>query len=114
MVDSVKTDQLFLQTLLKVIDENRDAEDFPVNKLVEKIGLSRTQLHRKTKSATNLSVTEVIRRYKLDKAATMLKEGNSTITVVAFEAGFNNLSYFAKMFKNHYGKTPSEYISENN
>jgi len=114
MHGSGKADLSFLRDLYRIIDESQNSQDLRVKGLADKIGLSRTQLHRKTKSVANQSVTKVIRKYKLSKAASMLKKGGTNITAVAFEVGFNNLSYFARQFKSHYGKTPSEYLSDNN
>jgi len=30
----------------------------------------------------------------------------------AYKTGFNSLSYFAKCFKNEFGKSPSEFLDE--
>lgn len=43
------------------------------------------------------------------KQSTVLLLDNRTVTDVALSVGFNSVSYFNKMFKEHYGITPSQY-----
>ena len=46
---------------------------------------------------------------RLQKAETMLKQAPSKIIDVAIECGFDNISYFNRAFKAHYGVSPTEY-----
>ncbi len=48
---------------------------------------------------------------RLERARRMLEDPacrHMTISAVAFEAGFGDLSYFNRVFRRHYGATPSE------
>ncbi|MEO0334561.1 MAG: helix-turn-helix transcriptional regulator, partial [Bacteroidota bacterium] len=73
------------------------------------IGMSRMQLHRKLKALTNQSATEFVRDIRLQKAAQMLEQDGTQVAEVAYDVGFNHLSYFAKSFKEKFGLSPSEY-----
>lgn len=44
---------------------------------------------------------------RLKRAKSMLQTGNKTISQVAFDCGFNNLSHFSRTFKAEYGFSPS-------
>ena len=56
-----------------------------------------------------MPINDYIRTLRLKKAATLLSERFGSVSDVAYEVGFTNLSYFSKCFKEHFGKTPSEY-----
>jgi len=49
------------------------------------------------------------RTIRLNKAAEMLRQKTDTVTQIAYETGFNNLSWFAKAFKEQFGVSPSKY-----
>jgi len=72
--------------------------------------MSRVQLYRKVSALTNLNVSEFIRTIRLKEAAQLLKNASGTISEIAYQTGFNNLSYFSKSFKETFGKTPLEYL----
>jgi AraC-like DNA-binding protein len=46
----------------------------------------------------------------LNKAAILLKSKSATVSEIAYDVGFNSSSYFFTCFKEHFGKTPTEYI----
>ncbi|TKT88060.1 helix-turn-helix domain-containing protein [Dyadobacter frigoris] len=49
-----------------------------------------------------------MRRYRLQKAAILLAQGE-TAAQVSYEVGFESPSYFSQCFKEQYGVTPSEF-----
>ncbi len=63
------------------------------------------------KKTTQITFTEFVNRYRIQKACVLLLSDN-TIAGVCFECGFNNVTYFNKIFKRIMGKTPSEFKSE--
>ena len=104
-----------LYTGLQVIcNKNLSDDNFSVESLANEIGYSRSQLHRKLKGLTGQSSSEFIKVLRLKKAARLLRENHDNISQIAYEVGFNNLSYFAKSFKELYGKNPSEYLNKYN
>ena len=73
------------------------------------LGMSKTQLHRKLKALTNEAPGELLRNFRLKRAAQLLSQKADNVTQIAYKVGFNNLSYFAKCFKELYGVAPSAY-----
>jgi AraC-like DNA-binding protein len=67
---------------------------------------------RKFKDAFGLSFRDYIVRYRLRAACALLKNPGASVTEVAFAVGFNDVSYFSRMFKRHFGVPPSERQAE--
>lgn len=107
-VTSNSLDEQFLENLLKVIEENMSDTDFTVEKMCEIAGMSRSNVHKKLKSLVNQSATEFINSIRIKRAAQLLKQNAGYISEIAYEVGFNSLSYFNKIFKKHFDKTPTE------
>ena len=61
----------------------------------------------KKNMGSNLS--EYINLMKLGRASKMLTDTNKRIENIGYEVGFNNKSYFYRVFKKYYGVTPEEY-----
>jgi len=80
--------------------------------LSKEVAMSRTSLYRKTKALTNQSVHEFIRMVRLKKAAELLRKGEANVSEVAYMVGFNDRSYFSISFKKMFGKSPSEYLTD--
>lgn len=49
---------------------------------------------------------------RLASACNLLKESDMTITDIAYKCGFNGIRNFNTLFKNHIGKTPSQYRND--
>ncbi len=102
-------DAKFLRKAVQVVEENLSDFDFTVEKFGQEMAVSRVQLHRKLKALIAHSATEMIRTIRLEHAADLLKKGSGNVTEVAYEVGFNNLSWFARCFQERYHVPPSEY-----
>lgn len=74
--------------------------------------MSRTQAFRKFRGLADMPPGDFIRMVKLQKAKSLLKEGKSSIAEVAYQLGFQDPSYFTKVFQKHYGTTPSAYLNQ--
>ena len=56
-----------------------------------------------------MSTNEFIRSIRLKRAAQMLKNKTGSVSEIAFQTGFENLSYFTKRFKELFKTTPKDY-----
>ena len=101
--------QKFLYYAQSVVADNLDNPDFNAEDFSRAMFLSRSQLHRKLKALTGKSATEFIRYQRVKKAALLLRNGTSSVSQITFEVGFNNMSYFAKCFKEVFGCKPSAF-----
>ena len=101
-------EEKFLQSVLKMVEENMEDETFGVEELSKTIFLSRYQLHRKIKALTGKSISVFIRSIRLQHAKTLLEKGEGNVTEVAFRMGFNSVAYFSKCFLEEFGQSPSK------
>lgn len=106
----VPTDEQFLERMINIITENIGNSELNVDWLSERMGLSRSQLHRKLKALTNLSPGDFIRSYRLKIAKELLETTDATISDIAYKMGFSSPDYFSRCFKKQYGDSPSKYI----
>jgi DNA-binding response OmpR family regulator len=102
-------DKKFLQKALDAVERHISDPDFNIERFGREIGFSRQQMHRKFKALVDQSATEFIRTIRLKKAAELLSKKSGTIGEIAFDVGFNTLSYFTKCFQEQFGVKPSEY-----
>ena len=75
--------------------------------------LSPFQFSRVFKKAHGVTFRDFVVRIRIARAAELLKQSRVTVTEAAFVVGFNDLSYFARMFRRQLGVSPSHYRSEN-
>lgn len=102
-------DEKFLQQTLEVIDQYLDQSNFDVETFAQAMHLTPIQLRRKLKALTDQTITEYVRNHRLDKAAMLLRSKAGTVSQIAYQVGFESLSYFSKMFFEKFGKSPSEW-----
>jgi transcriptional regulator GlxA family with amidase domain len=107
-VEAESMDAVYLKKVREAVEANLDDENFSVVELGARIGMSRSQLHRKLSALTGFSPNEVIRNMRLDRARQLLEKKAGTASEVAYLTGFNSPAYFAKCFKDYFGVTPSE------
>lgn len=105
-------DKNLIEKSVQIIEKHLLDSGFSVEQLSQKLGVSRSSLHRKMKALTNQSATEFIRYVRLRKAVKLMKEGLLNIDEICYAVGFNSHSYFSQCFKQQFGKTPTEYITD--
>lgn len=103
----------FMKRLEAEIDKRLSDSDLDVEQLAAQLGMSRTALYRKVKTATGQSPVELIRHIRLHKAQQMLQRTDATVQQVAYEVGFSAASYFAKCYKEEFGFSPNEEVERN-
>lgn len=99
----------FNQLLLEHLAEPQLGAAF----LADKLCISSRQLSRKVKECTGLDTMTCIRTIRVNTAKKLLAESSEPVLDIAIRCGFDSQSYFARVFKQVTGLTPSEFRRQN-
>ncbi len=102
-----------LKKMVGFIKDNISDSSLTVETIAKELGISRTNLHKKIKTLIDKTPVELLRELRMCHAAQLLKTGNLNVSDVAYQVGFNSLSYFSSTFTSYWGVSPSVYIKEN-
>ncbi len=80
-----------------------------VDDMADAMQLGRTVFYQKVKSLTGMTPNDYLRRRRLDRAASMFREGYSNVSEVAYKTGFSSSNNFTTLFKQQFGTTPKKY-----
>uniref|UniRef100_UPI0040562DD9 AraC family transcriptional regulator n=1 Tax=Agathobacter sp. TaxID=2021311 RepID=UPI0040562DD9 len=102
-----------MKLILKYVEQNymNKIKIADVAKIAE---FSESHFMRYFKETMGKSFVDYLRNYRLTMAARMLLVSESSILSISEETGFDNLSYFNRTFKKHYGVTPGQYRKREN
>lgn len=109
---SVQSEDSFVIRVREAVEENLADDAFTVEQLCRKVFMSHSQLHRKLDALTGYSPNKFIRMIRLNKAKQLMKDPAKSIASVAYECGYNDPGYFARVFKQEFGETPLEWRSK--
>lgn len=95
-----------LKDVFKYI-ENNYQDPISIEEVSEICNFSQSHFMRFFKNNMGVSFIDYLNDYRLSMACRMLISSDSSILVIASECGYDNLSYFNRLFKKKYGVTPS-------
>ena len=97
-----------LQPVFDFIHENYSRK-MALQELSAAANMSETHLCRYFKKVTGQTITEYIKRYRIDRGKELLIEDEKSITWIAYEVGFESHSYFDRIFHEVTRLTPQEF-----
>jgi len=100
----------FIKKALSIVHENMTESEFGKDEFASAMNVSASVLYRKLKSLTNLSPVDFIKTIKMNHAVELLQSGKYSITEVSELCGFTSLAYFSKVFRKHFGKSPTDIL----
>ncbi len=95
------------KTVLKYIEEH--PKDVTLNDISNILGYSRTYIATWIKTHIGMSFSALLKQCRCKMASRLLIETDLSIHTVSEECGYENESFFRKIFYEEFGKTPSEY-----
>ncbi len=109
-INAVSLDDEFLARMYKIIEKEMYDSEFNVEILLKEFALGQRQFTRKVVALTGQTPVQFIRVMRLKRAKNLIEQGAGNISQIAFDVGFNNLSYFSKCFHQQFKKLPSEIV----
>lgn len=101
----------WLQELERVVKEHLHQNDLKVHQLATQLAVSERTLRDRIKEYTGLSPQQYILEARLLKAQELLEnQVFQSVAEVSYNIGIKTPSYFAKVYKERFGKAPSDYL----
>ncbi|MBK1897900.1 AraC family transcriptional regulator [Chryseobacterium paridis] len=97
-----------LENIFTYVEHNYD-KDINIEDVAKLANLTLPAFCNFFKKATQITFTEFVNRYRINKACLLMVQDTS-ISECCYSCGFNNVTYFNRMFKKYTEKTPSEFI----
>jgi signal transduction histidine kinase/DNA-binding response OmpR family regulator/ligand-binding sensor domain-containing protein len=105
-------DLLWLEELEATCKDYCANNNYNISWLAAELAISERQLRRKIKELTGLTPQKYLTMVRLQLARTLIEERKyKSIAQVMYHVGFQKSSYFAKLFKEQFGRSPSDYMN---
>jgi len=103
------SEQEMSESILAYINENVKDPSLCVDSIVSMFCISRSYLYKVMKETLGKSVSEYIECKRMQKATELLNFTQMNIDEISSHCGYNSPNTFYKVFRKHYGVTPSVY-----
>ncbi len=109
----MKSDQAFVDSLIRVVNQNYTNPNFDVVSMAAAMKTSERQLQRKLKAQTGQSPMQYLRQFRLEESLYYLRDG-VPVGEAAKAVGFSSHAYFTSCFKARFGVTPNRVLAVQN
>ena len=89
--------------------EEHSSEELSLKRVAKVVNMNANYLSENFKRVTGLNFVEYVARTRFATACDLLRNGDLSISEIAFAAGFQSLSQFNRVFKKFSGKSPTQY-----
>lgn len=104
-------EERFLNQLYDYTETAWEESEFTILNFAKELGLSKSQLYRKTTALMGYSPNEFVKEFRLTKAVMIIQSQEGSISEVAYQTGFTSPSYFTKCFQKRFDILPSNYAT---
>lgn len=84
-------------------------DQLTVSQIASVIHLSPDYMTKVFKKETGMTIKEYMIKKRMKLAKELLRDTEKTVSDIAIEVGYDNLSYFVRLFRSFYGVTPKQY-----
>jgi len=106
--NTIYFEEKLIQQAISLIHQ-RSNEKLTLEKVAKECGFSKYYFSRIFKKYTGKSFKAYLIDLRINKAKYLLLNSKLTISQICYETGFNDLSYFSRMFKKRVGYSPSKF-----
>lgn len=107
--DAEKIEQSPFQLQFSVWIRHHYVEDISLEQAASSMGMSSFYFSRLFRASYNRTFLEYLTAYRIDRAAELLRTTDVPVREIAPRIGYADSNYFSKVFKRHFGVTPTEY-----
>ncbi|MCD9021059.1 AraC family transcriptional regulator [Cohnella silvisoli] len=98
----------WIASIRSFVEQNCDRE-LSLTQLARTCGMSVSSFTSKFKQAAGLSLLDYKHAAQIRRACRLLEDRDHKIASIAYETGFNDVSFFNRIFRKHMGMTPKDY-----
>ncbi|MBD2864500.1 helix-turn-helix domain-containing protein [Paenibacillus oceani] len=107
------THRLMIDTVKEMVDTRYADPAFCLQQVATAVRMSPAHASKLFKLQVGLSIPEYITEVRLHHALRLLVQEEYSVNTVMEKVGFDNQSYFFRLFKKKFGTTPKEYRMKN-
>jgi len=100
-------DRLIADAQVWIADNYRQAA--PVKAMIERADVPERSFKRRFAQATGMPPLEYIHTLRLEDAKQLLEAGSDSVEAIAMEVGYEDASFFSRLFRRTVGMTPAQY-----
>lgn len=93
---------------VRYLDENFYDSELRIEQIYSAKFISASTLQRLFLHHLGMSPKQYLTKLRLDRALSLLTEGNASVRTIAFACGFSDEKYFSRLFRKKYGCPPSQ------
>ena len=96
----------------KIVEEffqKRYNEEVGIDDLARELCLSTSHTHRIVKKVFREGFKQTLMKQRIEHACMLIKQGELSLTEIAYRCGYTSYNGFLSAFKNHVGRSPKEY-----
>ena len=109
--DAGETPQTLVERAMKIL-ERFYRENIGIGQVAERLGVTPNYLSTVFKKETGMNFTRRLTELRLEKSKELLHRGEANVGEVARSLGYQSGRHFTRLFKDRYGRTPSEWMAE--
>jgi len=98
----------FMKIIKHEVPTNKSIDDF-----TKDLGISKTHLNRICQTIAGESTKQVISNYLINESMVLMTHTDMTISEIAYQLAFKDVSYFCRFYKKQTGISPAKFREKN-